>query len=402
MVLKNSKWDRKAKTKYLKKHGLNKKPVSIEPEQRPKWSSKRAGTSNQQIILEDSDSEWDSEEDEELLNQYYPEIGKENLTREQKEKVKQQILQSLIEEEENREEASEAERSREEQDGIYLGSEENRIKENSAEKQKTKLDEYVSKDPVLTKTKKNRKLPKNRMQDNLLEEYGIERYSDTVTKDIDDYNLSYYSQKERRNIDRIPANELDGFRIGESSLANKSKAPYQDTHTVRNLTEDEMKENAERAVKSEQNKFYNQIKTRFNVSESGTNTKPKVIEINNFNENDAGQLKNLNSKLISNNLGAPVVVDNELDDDIDILLGDFKHKNEPQKVNNMPENLQHNDNIDSFLSSLSISKDQKSLASKNKDLNYLNQKTDPTQNYRPNHQEPKTLPDQDFLDDLLS
>jgi hypothetical protein len=399
MVLKNSKWDRKAKTKYLKKHGLNKKPVSIEPDQRPKWSSKRAGTSNQQIILEDSDSEWDSEEDEELLNQYYPEIGKENLTREQKEKIKQQILQGLIEEQENsKEEANEAERNREEQDGIYLGSEENRIKENIAEEKKTKLDEYVSKDTVLTKTKKNRKLPKNRMQDNLLEEYGIENYSDTVTKDIDDYNLSYYSQKERRNIDKIPASELDGFRIGESSLVNKSKAPYQDTHTLRNLTEEEIKENAERAVKSEQNKFYNQIKTRFNVSESGPNTKSKVIEINNFNENDADQLKNLNSKLINNNLGAPALVDNELDDDIDILLGDVKHKNEPKKVNSTPENLQHNDNIDSFLSSLSISKDKK-LASKNESLH---QNTYSTKNYRPNYQEPKTLPDQDFLDDLLS
>lgn len=399
MVLKNSKWDRKAKTKYLKKHGLNKKPVSIEPEQRPKWSSKRTGSSNQQIILEDSDSEWDSEEDEELLNQYYPEIGKENLTREQKEKIKQQILQGLIEEQENRKDADEAERSREEQDGIYLGSEENRIKDNRAEEQKTKLDEYVSKDPVLNKTKKNRKLPKNRMQDNLLEEYGIERYSDTVTKDIDDYNLSYYSQKERRNIDKIPANELDGFIIGESSLVNKSKTPYQDTHTVRNLTEDEIKENAERAVKSEQNKFYNQIKTRFNVSESGPNTKSKVIEINNFNENDAGQLKNLNSKLINNNLGAPAVVDNELDDDIDILLGDFKRKNEPQKVNSTPENVQHNDNIDSFLSSLNISKDQNSLSSKDDNLN---QNTGSKQNFRSNYQEPKTLPDQDFLDDLLS
>lgn len=399
MVLKNSKWDRKAKTKYLKKHGLNKKPVSIEPEQRPKWSSKRTGSSNQQIILEDSDSEWDSEEDEQLLNQYYPEIGKENLTREQKEKIKQQILQGLIEEQENRKDVDEAEGSREEQDGIYLGSEENRIKDNSAEEQKTKLDEYVSKDPVLNKTKKNRKLPKNRMQDNLLEEYGIERYSDTVTKDIDDYNLSYYSQKERRNIDKIPANELDGFIIGESSLVNKSKTPYQDTHTVRNLTEGEIEENAERAVKSEQNKFYNQIKTRFNVSESGPNTKSKVIEINNFNENDAGQLKNLNSKLINNNLGAPAVVDNELDDDIDILLGDFKRKNEPQKVNSTPEIVHHNDNIDYFLSSLNISKDQKSLSSKDDNLN---QNTGSKQNFRPNYQEPKTLPDQDFLDDLLS
>lgn len=398
MVLKNSKWDRKAKTKYLKKHGLVKRPPPSDSEQRPKWSSKRPGTTNQQIILEDSDSEWDSEEDEELLNQYYPEIGKQQLTREQKEKIKQQILQDLVEQQENQtEEESEIENNNDKPDGIYLGSEESRNRDNYAKEHKTKLDEYVSKDPVLAKAKKNRKLPKNRMNDNLLEEYGIERYSDTVTKDINDYNLPYYSNKERRNIDKIPANELDGFRIGESSFVDKSKAPYQNNHTLRNLTEEEIKENAERAAKSEQNKFYNQIKTRFNISDTDPNAKSKVIEINNFNANDSDQLRNLNSKLINNDLSMPVIADNELDDDIDILLGDFKSNDET--LYNEPEKLQHNDNIDSFLSSLSISNDKKSRAPKN---DSISQNSDPMQNQKPIHLEPKKLQDQDFLDDLLN
>lgn len=398
MVLKNSKWDRKAKVKYLKKHGLAKRPPPSDSEQKPKWTSKRPGPTTQQIILVDSDSEWDSEEDEELLNQYYPEIGKQNLTREQKEKIKQQILQDLIEEQENqKEEEIEAERTKEESDSIYLGSEESRNRDNEEKELKPKLDEYVSKDPILTKAKKNRKLPKNKMHDNLLEEYGIERYSDTVTKDINDYNLPYYSHKERRNFDKIPANELDGFRIGESSFVDKSKVPYQNNHTLRNLTEEEMKENAERAAKSDQNKFYNQIKTKFNIPDTDLNAKSKVIEINNFNANDSDQLRNLNSKLINNDLNIPVITENDLDDDIDLLLGDFKSKN--KIINNKHEKLQHNDNIDSFLSSLSVSNDKKSPAPK---LDSINQNRDPLQINKPRYQEPKKLPDQDFLDDLLN
>lgn len=395
MVLKNSKWDRKAKKKYLKKHGL----FTLAPtdnEQRPKWSSKRADAKTLQVVLEDTDSEWDSDQDEEFLNQYYPEIGKQDLTRDQKEKIRQQILQDLLEEQENdnaheEEDEFDAEKS----EGIYLGSKENMIKEKNGEEEKVKLHAYISKDPLAGNVKKNRKLPKNRMQDNLLEEYGLDSYSETVTKDIDDYNLPYYSQKDHRNIDKISSSELDGFKIGESTLG-RSKAPQRDRHIVRDLTEEEIKENAERAAKSDRNKFYNQMKNRFNNSESDPKNRQKVIEVNNFNENDEKQMQNLNAKLA--NLEQPLteVTNNELDDDIDLLLGDSKPKiNLPD---NSDRNHAHNvSNIDDFLSSLDISGKNDTLSQ-----NYGTNETKEAQHISNETRQFKKLPDQDFLDDLLS
>lgn len=399
MVLKNSKWDKQAKTKYLKKHGLIKKPVTVETNQRPKWSSKRsdANTNRSQIILEDSDSEWDSEEDEALLNHYYPQIGKEDLNKEQKEKIKQQILQDLILERSQEEQAI-GEVENDERDGIYLGSEENRQKDiNLPEKQK--LNEFLSKDLIHDKTKRNRKLPKNKFTGDILEEYGLDKYADTVKKDINDYNLAYYLHKQQRNLDKISSSELDGFRIGESSFADDSKVGNKSKHVSRNLSEQEKKENAERAVKSEQNRFYSQIKAKFEASKPGASKNLKVLEINNINENDERQLESLNARLIARKDESANRLDTELDDDINILMGKSDRSIEN---NNDKETGRRNEpdigSIDDFLTSLEISKDTPTLLSAS---NKNKQQKESKESYTNSSQNTVPLPEQDFLDDLI-
>lgn len=89
MVLKNSKWDKKAKYKYLKKHNIlptNKSNDNDTPS--AKWSSKKKSINNTTttgIILDDSDDEWDSDIDNALINHFYPQLSEnDELTIEQK------------------------------------------------------------------------------------------------------------------------------------------------------------------------------------------------------------------------------------------------------------------------------------------------------------------------------
>lgn len=312
MVLHKNKWDHKAKIAYLKKHGLTR--PKQQPQITPKWSSKKSSNSSKFVYEDNSDSEWDSE-DEALLNHFYPEIAEQNISDEQKFKIKKQIVNGLREKAEKEEsERTENEGgesagidlsgnpdnfsdgednldAESEMGGIYLGTEpEEEIQLPDLE---LRLSDFVISD--LNKAKL-RKLLKNKISDTLLEDYGIASYKDTV-KSTD------YNDVKRKTLDvnEISLENLQGFKIGQKK----------EDDGVRSLTSEELQEHAERSKKLESAKLYEAIKKKFGEAE----TQRRVIEINNFNENDERLVKVLNLKLSKDETKFL------LDDDLDLLLG---------------------------------------------------------------------------------
>ena len=351
MVLKNSKWDKRAKYKYMKKHGISIKPkLESSSEPRAKWTSKKSTDSNfTGVVLEDSDDEWDTETEEALINHFYPQIGETELTPEQKLKIRKQILadidRQLDEDEAGEEDQFNKEISDEEDvelDGIYLGSKENEEREMAPEVQtKFNLNEFMA-GLDLNKTKKNRKMLKNKVTDNFLEEYGLSSY-DEITKKTDDYNSLYYSKLEHRSIKDIPASDLDGFRVGQDSLADISRKKEKSSH-IRYMTEEEQEQEKERAIKAELAKLHNELRSRLGSSKKPTTTKKnKVIVINNINEHDSEQMASLNSRIV-NSAAAETHSsdddDSDLDADIDYLLyGDTARKHENTSKNSRSTQL---------------------------------------------------------------
>lgn len=348
MVLHKSKWDHKAKISYLKKHGLTRPKQA--PQITPKWSSKKTSSEPRRTInFDDSDdSDWDSE-DEDLLNHFYPEIAEQNIPVEQKFKIKRQIINGLREkvaeeQQDGDHEGAEALEEEDEMGGIYLGTqpdEEIELPELDA-----KLADFVITD---LKPSKNRKLLKNKILDNLLEDYGISSYKETVG------NANYNESKMETNVERLTADDLHGLRIGESDdLAHSN---------IRTLTAEEKQEHIERSKKLESAKLYEQMKKKFGDS----TVKAKVLEINNFNADDQRQMDVLNLKLTQTNEKVT------LDDDLDVLLGG---SGEPHSVNTV-----QNVDLDSLLK----------LASEGNRVDT----TKKTQDFQ------GSKVDEDFLDDLL-
>lgn len=279
MVLHKNKWDHKAKIGYLRKHGLTRPKQA--PQMTPKWSSKKT-EHKQMIFLDDEDdSDWDSE-DEALLNHFYPEIGEQNISVEQKVKIKWQIIHGLREKqnemergepEKNESEQGEHEEANAEEDeigGIYLGTE----PEIALPDLETKLSEFVVSDTF--RPGKSRKLLKQKVDDSLLEDYGIVSYKDTVKET--DYGV------QRVDVDKLSAGDLDGMRIGAKPVV--ASAP-------RTLSAQEQQEHLERREKDERARLYEQIRAKFGTKE----VRNKVLEINNINAEDAHQMDVLNGKL---------------------------------------------------------------------------------------------------------
>lgn len=282
MVLNKSKWDRKAKFQYLKKHGIV--PVKVEEAVKPKWSGKTSKDNTSRVILEDSDDEWDDADDA-LLKHFYPLLGEE-LTEAQKLKLKQQILEEVekdkkpVRAEDDESVKADAE---EDEDGIYLGTKPDEV-------QTSTLDELIT-----ASTLKPRKFLSNKLSENFLDEYGIDNYSKLV-KD-DDYK--YLSKT--RNVNDIPAEELNGFVIGESLLELK---PYP---TKGELSEKDKEENVARLEKVEQQRLYNQIRGKFAPA-----TKSKVLEINNIRDTDY-----LHNRIVDSGKGN--ITDDQFNDDLNAL-----------------------------------------------------------------------------------
>lgn len=373
MVLKDSKWDHKAKVQYLRKHGLTK--PKEEPKVQPKWSSKKQVARNTPL-LEDSD-----DSDEEFLRLYYPQLGEE-LTAEQKEKIKEQIRADLKANQDTEpacpEDASTSEAARAAEaapDGIYLGSEESR-QEYLATKNVSQLDHYISHNMAATDVsavpKKNRKMPRNKMSEDLLDEYGLSDYQQTI-KSNQDYSAPYLQRQSQRNIDKISDLDLIGFRIGEDSIARKGS---QSTGaSIAELNDQEKEDARTRREASEQAKLYRQMKARFGSS-SG---KAPTLEINNINQHDPHQMQILNSRLAQQGFAD----DGDLDDDLADLLGGTATTGESRKavVNKKASNQT---DIDDFLASLSVEDQRRPISS-----------SQPKITYKP------AAVDDSFLDELL-
>ncbi|CAD1811376.1 hypothetical protein FOB58_003468 [Candida parapsilosis] len=262
-MVQSNKWDKKAKYQYMKKHGMLPAPSQANVST-PKWTSKKNNEKKPTIQLVDSDDEWDSDVDEALISHFYPELdNSEELTLQQKIKLKQQILNDLKEKEEvgeTLEGQSEEQGEGEFNLGELIGSIDRRPK---------------------------KKILKARFSENLLEEYGLEGYS---TSDKE-YNVA----ERKRGFGDLK----DNFTIGQDN----------GTTSVRKLTEEEIAIENERRKKIEQQNFYNEVKKKFGDKTS----QQKVMDVDNFTGNDQ-QLRTLNEKI-----GKEKMQDT-LDDDLDELL----------------------------------------------------------------------------------
>ncbi|WLF80189.1 hypothetical protein PVL30_003965 [Lodderomyces elongisporus] len=374
MVLKNSKWDKQAKYKYMKKHGL-KTSRPKDSVVTPKWSGKKAGKDGdaRKITLEDSDEEeeeeeeeeWDSDVDEALINHFYPQLDKgESLTIEQKLKIKQQILNDLQNSNASPElDANDKEGKREEIDGIYLGqASDGQISKGLEPGQGQRQDQSQS-NPALPqnpsfnlqdfinsiekKPNKNKKLLKNKFSENFLEEYGLESYN----YGKDDYNKMYEERQKSSHsknlLNELTSRGIDEYEIGQSIDKQKQ--------SIRSLTEEEKEEEKRRRALMESDNFYKEIKRKFGAQEG--NAKKKVLELNNFNSSDLSQLQRLQEKLekgddapntleddLFNLLGLPIPSkDGNVDSEIEMESGKNKgSKNQEQEHERKQTTLSHN------------------------------------------------------------
>lgn len=187
------------------------------------------------------------------------------------------------------------------------------------------------------------------MSDSLLEECGLRSYSE-ITKHENDYNDIHYKKHENRNIEQNSSTELDEFVIGESSFNDRRKLIESKRAHVRYLTEVEKKQDEIRNLLAQQQKFYNEIKTKFD-SDKKVIMKRKVIEINNFNADDESQMDALNKKLAQTDIAS-----GNIDDDIDYLLGiDKNQKSQPE---DNPKKV--GEDFDSFFNEVTSKEDKKS------------------------------------------
>lgn len=390
MVLKNSKWDKQAKFKYLKKHGLLKPREELNDKKGhgPKWSGKNKSSIKENDDI-GSDSDW-SEEDEEVLNEMFPQLGSSELTKEQREKVKGQILEQLLEEQKQEELLHRKEEATKYDDGLYLGT----IKQTEDEEQEDKpapltLEEFVSKD-ISTAKKVNRKLPKNKLSENLLDEYGIDSYADTLKKTQDDYNDVYLAKQQNRPLSKILTEELIDFKIGESTLNGKPRGLDRNKKAdSRLLTEKEIEQGRELEKKAELAAFYRSIKKRFDTKEGNDKPPQKILEINNLNELDEDQVKKLEDRMAK-------AARNEnknrreygYDDDLEELIGG---SGEDYETNRLQNPLNEKNDLDSLLQGFSIKENKDKIT----DKTHANSKPIISKSIPP----PST--DEDFLDSLL-
>ena len=251
------------------------------------------------------------------------------------------------------------------------------------------------------KPKKNkRKLLHNKISDNFLEEYGLSSYQE-LNRNVDDYNSIYEKkQKElltRNNLNNIPIEKLDGFIIGESSLIDKinttDKSKNIKKSNIQILTNDEKQKDIDRQKLIEQEKFYRQIKNKFNNNDDNVNKLNKlgkILEINNFDNNDVDQLAYLNNKILQNDNSKATTT---LDNDLDLLLGiSSDGKDDVDKVESNVK--QQDDNFDTFINKLTINDKDETFKNEQHQFKLSFDKV----NKKQNQNDAKDL---DFLDDLL-
>lgn len=388
MVLKDSKWDKKAKKNYQRKHGLTQ---SRRPEtyQRPKWSSKKRDSNGRagHFEFEKSESdEWDSEEDEEFLNHFYPQLSEQSLGTEQKLKIRNQLLQQLKAELSGQQDGDDsAEQSQEEPDGIYLGEHKPDNTRCTTEGGSI-LDNVFPKEneSILLRTRpsKNKSVPKSKLSDNFLEEYGLESYADTV-KPESDVSASKPITATELSLRKIANSSLDGFEIGKGAL-HLGPQPESKKSSIHELSSEEKAAREERARKYEENKLHNKIRSGLVTQRSKRPV--KVLEINNFNSSDEAQMHILNRRILADSKKDE---DTNEEDDLDYLLGASTTEKPKISDTKEPQGTGQFD-IDSLLSKLDIKEEG------------TDKSTEPKQHDEPT-QPSITVPleEQDFLDSLL-
>lgn len=276
------------------KHGLLSKPQKVV---RPKWSLKKVNNeqSMMKLDIDEMTSDWDSECDEDVINYFYPAIGEElvEMSMEMKRKIKRQVIEDL---KLQRDELfNQAQTQEPHSDGIYLGTE-------PAEVAQVELNDFLPSIPI--SKRKIRKLPINDNEVDL-NEYGI-LYADTVV-DRDDKEI-YDKKPSLRKLEDIPGSELIGFKVGKDTLGEKQQKKA--THQIRTLTDEEKRENDLINEKNEQYKFHDMIKKKFSAVKP-----PKVLDLNNYDDNNESHRNYLNNKLITNH--KPI----DIEEDLELLLG---------------------------------------------------------------------------------
>lgn len=320
MVLKDSKWDRKAKRNYEKKHGIVlQAPAKAKDTPKARWSGKKA-------VEPESDDEWDSDVDGPLLEHFYPSMSEDShLTRDQKLKLKKQIIadiQRQLEEEALREEQPEViDRS----DGIYLGSDEAQqvddrravaaraIKEareqgtggGDGQDKKFNMADFLN-DLQEKLSQKNRRMPTMKNVADI-EEYGLSHRD--LIKSTDDYDDLYQKSKTQRSVNQLTNDELRDYVIGtEFKLDSRGL-----TVELRSLTPEEIAEQRRRDEIALREARFRKLKQKL-TADGG---QAKAIEVNNFDNDDEEKVAWLGLKIEDNG----DVLAGDWEDDLSQLLG---------------------------------------------------------------------------------
>lgn len=314
MVLKNSKYDKQAKRKHLAKNGPLKRPPTNKIT--PKWSSKAKNDKSDTITLDidDMNSDWDSDIDEEIVNYFYPTMVDDvtEMNDDQKRTIKRQIIEDLkVQRENGFNEGGNGDINGDvdgDVDGIYLGK--------IPETPETKLSDFVPEIPISAASKKkyNRKLPHIQDNSDILQDYGLEDYKETITKDPHDYHKVHETKLANQNLDKISTQDLIGFKVGRDRLGVKNTGKNTSKNTIRSLTQEERKENEHREKLRQQNDFYISMKKTFGSEKA----KNKVLDLNNFDENNSDHIAYINNRIVNNEEDD---VSLDIDDDLDELLG---------------------------------------------------------------------------------
>lgn len=396
MVLKNSKWDKQAKHKYLKKHGLLRQQQPEAPlAPTPKWSAKARPAADGEDL-----SDWD-EEDEEILDEMFPQLGGDSLTKEQREKVKRQILQELLEKQEQDAQAAAEAHRHQYDDGIYLGTPAP-LQQGALPEVPTTLEQFISKDISASK-KTNRKLPKHKLNEDLLAEYGITLYTDTVKHGgVVEYNNLYKAKQQHRPLSKIPTEELVGFRIGHDQLGQSRTV---EPGGMQELTEEEKRQNQQMEESSRQAAFLRSIRARFD--DNKPERRSKVLEINNLDASDRQQVDNMEKRWLKPGREEP----QSEEDDLEQLLGSLnvrpgvadlglssEHADSAERVvmsSPSQQWLQKSD-VDSLLSDLATANELYVTTEQRRVGGFVGT---PPRSSQPRHLPPTT--DDEFLDELL-
>ena len=325
MVLKDLKWDRKAKRNYEKKHGIVlSQPLKAKETPKARWLGKKTAEP-------ESEDEWDSDVDGPLLEHFYPSMSEDShLTRDQKLKLKKQIIadiQRQLEEEANKAEQVEAvDRS----DGIYLGSEEAkeeddrraaaaRVIEQAREQGasggsgdgngKFNMADFLN-DLQEKLSQKNRRMPTMKNVADL-DEYGLSHRD--LIKTTDDYDDMFQKSQNQRSVKQLKDEELIGHVIGTDFKLSGRVGAGAGGRELRVLTAEEIAEQQRRDEMAKRDARWRKLKQKL-ASEGTTG---KAIEVNNFDNEDEEKVGWLGLKIEKSGEG----LSGDWEDDLSELLG---------------------------------------------------------------------------------